>query len=291
MAAITPQKNAGQLLLSVIRDAGIPEECVESKTITRQKVGLDVTIPTLVFGELSVKLIQDVTGERMLEIVTGTFKSSTSFKVDREMNVVIPTTTSIVAAGSTTDGAMVGGGEAITEQTGGGPVTVISYGNVTITEHRSIDSTKELQTVTVIPLPAACTPAFAVLGEKMIGTKFPNRPVAYQVGNVAFDAPNAVRVPATARTWWIISPTEPSIALDTMILGPASIIVGGVYVTGNNAIYDEGQGALGMPLTSTPSYTDYMASWYGNQKTIEGDVTATAYQCLWKITTYSVTML
>lgn len=97
------------------------------------------------------------------------------------------------------------------------------------------------------------------------------------------------------RTWWVNSASTPAaisvdeITMDDIIISTLNNTTTLTY--SGPVLHDDITtfGVLFWPAT-TPSYSDYIASWKGNQKIIAGNIDKTDIPNLWKIQTILVTM-
>ena len=163
-------------------------------------------------------------------------------------------------------------------------------GNLVITELQDANSTiVAYEMVTTIPPPAQNDMASALISYKTMAYQFPSRLdigllIIYGIA-VGIQQPSARLELATVKTYWVISATAPTLPFDQII--PASIYVGTTRYPDilHDAYVDYPNGGAipySWPAT-TPSTTEYNASWLGQLKLIDGEVEATKYQTLWRV--------
>lgn len=120
----------------------------------------------------------------------------------------------------------------------------------------------------------------------------------------SFRKTTAQLVQANVKTWWVISATKPSIAIDQVITDTvfvftmednAATLIGRRY---EGALHDAMTttyfaGSVGVSNfynATTPSYTTYTGSWIGTEKVVAASVDPTKQKNLWKVQIEKVVM-
>lgn len=210
--------------------------------------------------------------QRLYETLPGS--AITSYRIDKEMGTVISTTKTKVLSGT------------ITTQ------VIVSNGSLVITEEEQIDSATSYQVVTSVPSPI-WTYSNPLISTQSISKAFPTPFNVYANNTHLLAGANwfpksAEAIDATTKTFWTVSDTKPVYTADEIITD--SICVGDNHNV-HNIIHDQYYGSIligdatyveiNQPAT-TPSYTEYMASWAGASKCIQASVNPTTYGKLWK---------
>lgn len=120
----------------------------------------------------------------------------------------------------------------------------------------------------------------------------------------SFRKTTAQLVQANVKTWWVISTTKPSIAIDQVITDTvfvftmedsAATLIGrryeGVLHDAMTTTYFAGSvGVSNSYNATTPSYTTYTGSWIGAEKVVAASVDPTKQKNLWKVQIEKVVM-
>lgn len=183
------------------------------------------------------------------------------------------------------------------------PSAALSGGNtlLSITTKEEIDAYMAWEVVTEIPLPAARSEGTAVTSTEFRAQEFPGRIDlalldAYGTA-LGYKKPFAQIVPATIKTYWAFSDTQPSVTYESII--PDTVVINGV--TYHNVLHDFAvryyellSTGINIPIAlaaTTPSYTTYITSWVGQLKLIDGSVVPEKWQKMWKVTLIYIRMM
>lgn len=168
------------------------------------------------------------------------------------------------------------------------PSATITGGNLVIVSKDGEEGYAATETVTTITPPARNSFSNAQLGTRAMAYQWPARINILQLDvygkAIGYHRPRARLLEATAKTFWVISDTKPTLTFDK-IVGRTIQINGEFYedVLHDATTRSYNGFAVFIPAT-TPSYSTYVASWIGQQKLVDGEVEATRYQKLWKVT-------
>jgi len=162
-----------------------------------------------------------------------------------------------------------------------------------VTEKREVDKYKAEEITTYFPLPVAQSSDTAVVSWRTQGYQFPSlldwaTAKSYDGFEPFLTKFDAALIPHKIRTWWVISDAAPEVGSTDL---PYDVIQAGTIVGANghvvnNCLHDEAVVKYAYfdrtYNATTPSYTEYLASWGGAEKIIHAQAAPTQYNKLWK---------
>lgn len=162
-----------------------------------------------------------------------------------------------------------------------------------LSETHEIDQWRVKRTVISKPSPAYTDPASALITYEYKPFKFPG--LLFFLGTSGYvRASSSQLCRQTIRTWWEKSSTTPVIAVDEIFVDQIIInTLNNVFLLEyqNDVLHDDftAFGLLFYPAT-TPSYTEYVNNWQGNDKIVSASVVPEREKDIWRCQTRTVVM-
>ncbi len=162
-----------------------------------------------------------------------------------------------------------------------------------VSEIKAIDDWRSRKTNISKPAPTYLDEASALVQYDFRPYKFPGLLTTATFGYYVRES-YAQQVRNTIRTWWMYSVGPPAVSIDDIITDNIIISTLNDITTlaySGEVLHDDLTtfGSLFWPAT-TPSYTDYIASWRGNARAIALQITPERELNVWKVQTRSVIM-